>query len=128
MVGAGTLITCSWQPLSSPMRTVVIVSDLGLSYRIYPALGVNEGFGLLTDTVGWLGEDRLFVYINTTEMRHMSTYKCFVRTVDDYQLLSSNRFELIVNGKNMLNYGITSKIPVRWPGECYGFMLSCTIP
>ena len=25
-------------------------------------------------------------------------------------------------------YQVTSKIPVRWPGECYGFMLSCTIP
>ena len=22
----------------------------------------------------------------------------------------------------------TSKIPVRWPGQCYGFTLSCTIP
>ena len=24
----------------------------------------------------------------------------------------------------LLNYIITSKIPVRWPGQCYGFTLS----
>ena len=105
MVGAGTLVTCSWQYIPSPMTNVFIrdTSDQ-LNYNLVPTMGVNEGMYLLDDTVGWLGEDKLFVYINKTEKRHMSMYYCFVGA--SRLGVRSNWFELIVNGKNVLHYGI----------------------
>ena len=104
MVEAGTLITCSWQNIFSPMEFVKLLSDMDVEYQLDLALGITTGMGLLNDTVGWLGEDMLFVYINKTEMRQMSTYICVARTVDDYDWLWSNMFELTVNGKNILHY------------------------
>ena len=105
MVGAGTFITCSWQYLPSPIRVVYLAYTGGDAYQLNPASDINRGMGVLTDTVGWLGEDKLFVYINKTEKRHMSTYLCIVVTADIHVLLS-NFFELIVNGKDMFHYDI----------------------
>ena len=102
MVGAGTLITCSWQHLSSPMACVHVESEMGGGYSEDVETGFYHGLGILSDTVGWLGEDMFSIYINKTEKRQMETYQCVVGTVDS--LLWSNMFALIVNGKNMMYY------------------------
>ena len=104
MVGAGTLITCSWQYLPSSMTFVLIMHPTGLDYQLDVQMGDNRGMGLLTDAVGWLGEDVFFVYINKTEKRQIATYECIVGTADD--TFRSNSYELNVNGKDMLQYGI----------------------
>ena len=101
VVGEGTLITCSWQYLPSPMTFVLIMHPTGLDYQFDREMGDNRGMGLLADTVGWLGEDKFFVYINVTEKRQIATYECIVGTAGD--TFRSNSFELNVAGKNTLH-------------------------
>ncbi len=99
VVGAGTLITCSWQYLPSPMTFVLITDTSGqLNYQLDLEMGDNRGMGLLSGTVGWLGDEKLFVYINNTQKQHMATYNCIVgNSNDNYQ---SNAFQFNVSGKN----------------------------
>ena len=99
VVGAGTLITCSWQYLPSPMTFVLITDTSGqLNYQLDLEMGDNRGLGLLSDTVGWLGDEKLFVYINNTQKQQMATYNCIVgNSNDNYQ---SNAFQFNVSGKN----------------------------
>ena len=99
VVGAGTLITCSWQYLPSAMTFVLITDTSGqLNYQLDLEMGGNRGMGLLSDTVGWLGNEEFFVYINNTQKRQMATYNCIVGNANDaYQ---SNSFQFNVSGKN----------------------------
>ena len=101
VVGAGTLITCSWQYLPSPMTFVLIIDTSGqLDYIFDLQMGDNRGVELLSNTIGWLGSDeRFFVYINKTERRQVATYNCIVGTADDMYL--SNAFEFNVSGKKV---------------------------
>ena len=100
MVGAGTLITCSWQYLPSAMTFVLITETSGqLDYQFDLEMGDNRGMGLLSDTVGWLGDETFYVFINKTEKRQMSTYTCLVGTGDD--TIQSNAIEFTVNGKSI---------------------------
>ena len=41
-----------------------------------------------------------------------------------YQILSNNNKHVMTTGFNVIGFNVTSKIPVRWPGQCYGFTLS----
>ena len=97
-MGAGTLITCSWENLPSAMTFLLIMdTNDDLHYLLDVAMGDNEGMGLLDNAIGWLGNDRFFVYINKTEKRQIATYYCLVGTADD--VYRSNTLLLNVIGK-----------------------------
>ena len=101
VVGAGTLITCSWEYLPSAMSFVLIIDTSGqVDYIFDLEMGDNRGLELLSNAVGWMGDEMFFVYINKTEKRQVATYNCIVGTADDMYL--SNAFEFNVKGKNIL--------------------------
>ena len=84
VVGAGTLITCSWKNLPSAMTYLLIMDTADdLHYLLDVEMGDNTGMGLLDNTVGWLGNEKFFVYINKTEKRQMAKYYCIVGTAND---------------------------------------------
>ena len=102
VVGAGTLITCSWEYLPSAMSFVLIIDTSGqVDYIFDLEMGDNRGLELLSNAVGWMGDEMFFVYINKTEKRQVATYNCIVGTADDMYL--SNAFEFNVKGKNILH-------------------------
>ena len=102
VVGAGTLITCSWKNLPSAMTYLLIMDTADdLHYLLDVEMGDNTGMGLLDNTVGWLGNEKFFVYINTTEKRQMANYYCIVGTAnDEYR---SNDLFLNVTGRYLIS-------------------------